>query len=121
MATIVFPAQPWAEGQEFAHGNVTLKFTNGRWKQLVPPSGGGGGGGGLSEIEVGALIDGRLETLNVNGLINDAIGELNVNGAIDTKIQALNLGSLATADMFISTAAPDNGIGKNGDLWAQTT
>lgn len=66
-----------------------------------------GGGGSVDPAEVQAIVD-------------QSLADANVPGQIDAKIEDLNLGNSATTNHFVSSAAPQNNMGQNGDVWFQT-
>lgn len=94
MATSFLPQTP-VEGEiVIAPNGRKLKNVGGLWRAIplaALPSGGGG-----------------TDTVTVQNMI-------------DNSIAALNLGSIVTSDLFVSSAAPDNSVGKDGDIWLQTT
>lgn len=122
MAEILFPTSP-TEGQELIAANGRkLKFTSGVWKAIVQFTGGasGGGDGGLSEEAV-TLIASTVADAAVTALgITPTTVLDTANARAAAAITALNLGTMATADMIVSSAAPDDAVGKNGDIWMQT-
>ena len=107
MTTAFLPVSP-VEGQTATSSTGRkLQFLSGVWRVIpisVVPAG-----------LTGAEVDAKITTA-----IADKVTAAQVGNQITTAIDALELGTIATSDLFVSTAAPDNAIGKDGDIWLQT-
>lgn len=124
MTTTFLPALP-VEGQTATSSTGRkLQFLSGVWRVIpisVVPA-------GLTGAEVDAKITSAIASKvtaaqvgsQITTAIADKVTAAQVGSQITTAINALELGTIATSDLFVSTAAPDNAIGKDGDIWLQT-
>ena len=111
MSTAFLPASP-TEGQIVTStGGRKLQYLNGLWRGIPFSTANAPSGGGVTIGEVNNLI---------TTAISNKVTASQVDTQISTAIEALNLGTIATSDLFVSTVAPDNAIGKDGDIWLQT-
>lgn len=66
--------------------------------------------------EVSQAVQGLVTTQQ----LQTATSDMATNAGVTQKINDLQLGTMSKSNMFVSTQAPDNAMGKDGDLWLQT-